>query len=73
MPTVGCKHTVETCQVNSGLGQQGSEPRYEVQRLEDDMGSAYPPKVGALGEAFATLMGQAFSIRCLQLVANVAV
>ncbi len=33
----------------------------------------YPPKVGALGEAFAGLMGQAFSIRCLQLVADVVV
>ena len=38
----------------------------EIQRLEDDMGGAMPTTL-------ATLAGQAFAVRCLELVANVAI
>jgi len=60
------EHAVESSQVNPGLRHLGSKPSHEIQRLEDDMGSAIP-------KAFAALMGQAFSIRFLQLIADVAV
>ncbi len=33
---------METGQVHSGPGRQGSQAGYEVQRLEDDMGGAIP-------------------------------
>jgi len=48
------EHAVESGQVNPGLRHQGSKPSHEIQRLEDDVGSA-------------------ISIRCLQLIADVAV
>ncbi len=48
------EHAVESSQVNPGLRHQGSKPSHEIQRLEDDVGSA-------------------ISIRCLQLVVDVAV
>jgi len=39
---VGSEHPVETGEVHPRLGYQGSEPGDEVERLEDDVGSAVP-------------------------------
>ena len=49
------EHAVKSSQVNPGLRHQGSKLSHEIQRLEDDVGSAIP-------KAFVALMGQAFSI-----------
>lgn len=37
MLAVRRKHAVESCQVHSGLGNQGGESGHEIQRLKDDM------------------------------------
>ena len=63
---VGREHAVEARQVDPGLWDQRGQPGDEVQRLEDHMGRAVP-------KALATLAGQAFAVRRLQLVADVAV
>jgi hypothetical protein len=63
---VGRKYAMKARQVGSQPGYQGCKACHEIQWLKDHVGSAIP-------KAFASLMGQAFSIRCLQLVANVAV
>jgi hypothetical protein len=59
------ENTMESSQVNPGLRHQGSKPSHEIQWLEDNVGSARP-------KALAALMGPAFSIRRIQLVADVA-
>ncbi len=37
---IWCEHAMEPGQVNSGLRHQGGKPSHEIQRLEDDVGSA---------------------------------
>ena len=38
--SVGCKHTVETCQIDSGFWHQSRQVRNEIQRLKEHMGGA---------------------------------
>ena len=40
MRAVGGEHTMESSQIDPGLGDQGDKPDNEVQRLEDDVRGA---------------------------------
>lgn len=63
---VGGKHTVVTGEVDSWPRHQGRQPGNEIQRLKDDVRGAIP-------KALATLAGQAFAVRCLELVPDIAI
>ena len=50
--TVGGEDTVETGQVDSGLGNQSDQPGDKVQRFKYDMGSAVAPGCSPKGAYF---------------------
>ena len=66
MFAVRCEHTVKAGEVDAGFGHQGGQPGNEIQRLKDDVRGAIP-------KALATLAGQAFAVRCLELVPDIAI
>ena len=60
------KHAMETGKVDSWLWHQCRQAGNEIQRLKDHMRGAMP-------KALATLAGQAFPVRRLELVTDVAI
>ena len=63
-PAVGRKDAMESCQVYPRLWHQRGKPGQKIHRFEYHMRGAMP-------KSFASLMGQAFPIGCLELVANI--
>jgi hypothetical protein len=59
------KNSMESGQVHSRLGNQGSQFADEIQRLENDMRGSRP-------KALAALMGPAFIVGRFELVADIA-
>jgi hypothetical protein len=69
--------TSKSGQVYSWLGDQGGQFADEIQRIEDDVGRAMPTafasaKAFAALMGWAPLMGQAFTVRRFELVADIA-